>query len=140
MAPPEPDLAAQQRRFSRFASDYNEERPHEALGQRTPASVYQPSARPMPERIAEPDYPPEAAARRVRSNGEIRWRGDLIAVSTALAGKVVAVEETEDDQWLVRFYDVPIGLIDTVKKKLRRPSLPALPADQGGKARDEDKP
>jgi len=48
MKPPEPDLAAQQRRFARFASDYNEERPHEALGQRTPASVYEPSARPMP--------------------------------------------------------------------------------------------
>jgi len=71
MTPPEPDLAAQQRRFAHFARDYNEERPHEALGQRTPASVYEPSARPMPERIAEPDYPPEAAARRVRSNGEI---------------------------------------------------------------------
>jgi Integrase core domain len=88
MTPPEPDLAAQLRRFARFARDYNEERPHEALGQRTPASAYAPSARPMPERIAGPDYPPEAAARRVRSNGEIRWRSDLIAVSTALAASI----------------------------------------------------
>jgi putative transposase len=137
MTPPELDLAAQQRRFARFASDYNEERPHEALGQRTPASVYEPSARPMPERPAAPDYPPEAAARRVRSNGEIRWRGDLIAVSTALVGEIVAVEETEDGQWLVRFYDAPIGLIDIVKKKLRRLSLPA---DRAGEAQDQDKP
>ncbi len=137
MTPPEPDLAAQQRRFARFASDYNEERPHEALGQRTPASVYEPSARPMPERLAEPDYPPEAAARRVRSNGEIRWRGDLIAVSTALVGEIVAVEETEDGQWLVRFYDTPIDLIDIVKKKLRCLSLPA---DRDGEAQDEYKP
>jgi putative transposase len=137
MTPPEPDLAAQQRRFARFARDYNEERPHEALGQRTPASVYETSARPMPERIAEPDYPPEAAARRVRSNGEIRWRGDLIAVSTALAGEVIAIEETEDGQWLVRFYDTPIGRIDFDKKKLRRPSLPT---DRDGEAQDEYKP
>ena len=91
----------------------------------------------MPERIAEPDYPPEAAARRVRSNGEIRWRGDLIAVSTALAGEAVAVEETEDGQWLVRFYDTAIGLIDTHKKKLRRL---AVPADGDGEAQNEDKP
>ncbi len=137
MTPPEPDLAAQQRRFARFARDYNEERPHEALGQRTPASAYVPSARSMPERVAEPDYPPEAAARRVRSNGEIRWRGDLIATSTALAGEAVAVEETEDGQWLVRFYDTAIGLIDTHKKKLRRL---AVPADGDGEAQDEDKP
>jgi len=137
MTPPEPDLAAQQRRFARFARDYNEERPHEALGQRTPASVYETSARPMPERIAEPDYPPEAAARRVRSNGEIRWRGDLIAVSTALVGEIVAVEETEDGQWLVRFYDTPVGRIDFDKKKLRRL---AVPADRDGEAQDEYKP
>ena len=124
MQPPEPDRAAQQRRFAVFARDYNEERPHEALGQRTPASVYQPSPRPMPERIAEPDYPPEAAVRKVRSNGEIKWRGDLIAISTALVGEAVAVEETEDGQWLVRFYDAPIGLIDPDKKKLRRLAVP----------------
>ena len=134
MTPPEPDLAAQQRRFPDFARDYNEERPHEALGQRTPASVYQPSARPMPERLAEPDYPPEAAARRVRSNGEIRWRGDLIAISTALAGEAVAVEETEDGQWLVRFYDMPIGLIDMDKKTLRRLAVP-----DGGDGEAQDK-
>ena len=91
----------------------------------------------MPERIAEPDYPPEAAARRVRSNGEIRWRGDLIAVSTALAGEAVAVVETEDGQWLVRFYDTPIGLIDTEKKRLRRL---AVPADADSQAPDEAKP
>jgi len=134
MTPPEPDLAAQQRRFAR---DYNEERPHQALGQRTPASVYEPSARPMPERIAEPDYPPEAAARQGALERRNQMAGDLIAISTALAGEAVAVEETEDGQWLVRFYDTAIGLIDTHKKKLRRL---AVPADRDGEAQDEDKP
>jgi len=52
-------------------------------------------------------------------------------------GETVAVEETEDGQWLVRFYDAPIGLIDIAKKKLRRPSLPA---DRDGEPQDEDKP
>ena len=62
---------------------------------------------------------------------------ELCAVSTALVGEIVAVEETEDGQWLVRFYDTPIGLIDIVKKKLRRLSLPA---DRDGEAQDEYKP
>lgn len=60
------------------------------------------------------------AARQVRSNGEIKWRGDLIFVSTALIGEAVGVEETQDGQWLVRFFDVPLGLIDPKTQKLRR--------------------
>jgi len=124
MRPAEPNRAAQERRFAAFAHDYNEERPHEALGQRPPASVYQPSPRSMPVHIPKPDYPAEAAVRKVRSNGEIRWRGDLIAISTALVGEAVAVEESDDGQWLVRFYDAPLGVIDPAKKKLRRRADP----------------
>jgi len=125
MRPAEPNRAAQERRFAAFARDYNEERPHEALGQRTPASVYRPSPRKMPERLPEPVYPAEAAVRKVRSNGEIKWRGELVAISTALVGEAVAVEETEDAQWLVRFYDVPLGTIDMNKRKLRSLAVPA---------------
>jgi putative transposase len=74
MQPVEPNRAAQVRRFAAFARDYNEERPHEALGQRPPASVYQRSPRSMPKRLPEPEYPSEAAVRHVRSNGEINGR------------------------------------------------------------------
>ncbi|QIO37413.2 integrase core domain-containing protein [Bradyrhizobium sp. 1(2017)] len=120
MRPPPPTRAAQARRFSAFARDYNEERPHEALGQRPPASCYQPSPREMPRRLPKPDYPSEAAVRQVRSNGEIKWRGDLIHICSALGGEAVAVEETEDGAWQVRFFDVPIGIIDQQTRKLRR--------------------
>jgi putative transposase len=129
MRPPEANLAAQARRFRAFARDYNEERPHEALGQRPPASVYQRSPRKMPNRLPEPDYPSEAAVRKVRSNGEIKWQGDLIHICSALVGEAVAVEETEAGQWRVRFFGVPIGVIDPDKKKLRR-----LAALEGGEA------
>jgi len=124
MQPPEPNRAAQARRFAAFARDYNEERPHEALGQKPPASLYQPSRRAMPRRLPEPDYPPEAAVRKVRSNGEIKWRGDLIHIAGALAGEAVAVEETEAGQWQVRFFNTTIGLIDPDKRKLRRRAGP----------------
>jgi hypothetical protein len=111
----------QARRFMAFQRDYNEERPHEALGQKPPASVYRPSPRPMPSRLPEPDYPPEGAVRRVRSNGEIKWRGDLVGISTALVGEFVCIEETDDGQWSVRFYERPLGVIDHVTNRLRRP-------------------
>ncbi len=74
----------------------------------------------MPARIPEPDYPVEAAVRQVRSNGEIKWQGDLIHLCTALAGEPVALEETQEGQWQVRFFDVPIGIIDPNTRKLRR--------------------
>jgi putative transposase len=120
MRPPPPTKAAQARRFAAFMRDYNEERPHEALGQRPPASVYKASPRAMPSRLPEPNYPVGAAVRQVRSNGEIKWRGDLIHICSALGGEAVAVEETEDGAWQVRFFDVPIGIIDQQTRKLRR--------------------
>ena len=61
-----------------------------------------------------------AAVRQVRSNGEIKWRGDFIHVCSALIGEAVAVEETEDGCWQVRFFNVPIGIIDQKTRKLRR--------------------
>ena len=120
MSPPPSTRAAQARRFAAFMRDYNEERPHESLGQRPPASAYQVSPRQMPKRLPEPDYPSEAAVRQVRVTGEIKWHGDFIHISSALGGERVAVEEAEDGQWQVRFFDVPIGIIDPKTRKLRR--------------------
>jgi putative transposase len=120
MRPPPPNRMAQARRFAAFARDYNEERPHEALGQCPPASVYRISPRALPKRLPEPDYPVDAVVRQVRSNGEIKWRGDFVHLCSALAGETVAIEETEDGQWQVRFFDVPIGIIDQKTGELRR--------------------
>jgi transposase InsO family protein len=120
MHPVSADRRAQARRFKAFTRDYNEERPHEALGQRTPASLYRPSPRALPRRLPEPSYPLEAAVRQVRSNGEIKWQGDLIHICSALVGEAVGVKETEDGSWQVHFFDVPIGVIDRKTRKLRR--------------------
>ena len=121
MQPPAPTREAQQRRFDAFRTDYNHERPHEALGQRPPADLYRPACvRPMPERLPEPDYAAEAAVRRVRSNGEIKWAGDLVHITAALVGEPVAVEEDENGDFAVRFFDRELGVIDGKTKKFRR--------------------
>lgn len=125
MSPPAADQAAQAERFDVFRQDYNHQRPHEALGQLPPAALYRPSPRKLPDRPPEPDYPPQAAVRRVRSNGEIKWRGDLVHISSALCGEPIAVEETEQGDWQVRFYDRPIGRIDPKANQLRRLSAAA---------------
>jgi putative transposase len=50
--PPKADRRAQQRRFDTFRAELNEERPHEALAQATPASCYAASPRAYPARLA----------------------------------------------------------------------------------------
>jgi hypothetical protein len=64
----------------------------------------------------------------VRSNGEIKWRGELVHISSALAGEAVAVDETPQGQWQVRFHARPIGLIDHKTNRLRRLSDAAITA------------
>jgi putative transposase len=110
----------QQVRFDEFRRDFNHNRPHEALGQATPASRYHPSARPYPARIEPPWYDADHAVRQVRSNGEIKWGGDLVFISEALPGETVGVAETEAGDWLVRYADIDLGIIDRKTKKLRR--------------------
>ena len=123
MTPPAADLAEQARRFAAFSYDYNHERPHEALGQRPPARFYRPSERKIPKVLPEPSYPVETAVRQVRSNGVIKWRGELVYISNALIGEAVGVEETQTGDWLVRFFDIPLGIIDRAIPKLRRPAV-----------------
>jgi hypothetical protein len=78
----------------------------------------------MPKHPPEPDYPAEAAVRRVRSNGEIKWRGQLVHISTALIGEPVAIEEADSGAFTVRFYAHTLGHIDEARGKLCRIRLP----------------
>ncbi len=121
---PMADARAQSEVFDAFRHEYNAERPHEALAMATPAEHYRPSARAMPQTVPEPDYPPEAAVRRVRQNGEIKWNGTLIYVSQTLAGEAVAATETEDGRWALSFYAHPLGVIDPKRRRLVRHGAP----------------
>ena len=123
--PPADSVPAQQQRFDEFRVLYNHERPHEALGQQTPASLYQPSPRPYPERLEDPSYGGDVAVRRVRSNGQIKWAGELIFVGEALIGEPVGVVETEAGDWLVRYADVELGYIHQQRRRLSPRPLPA---------------
>jgi transposase InsO family protein len=102
----------QQGRFDAFRRHYNEERPHEALDQRPPAQLYAASPRAMPERIEDPWYDADHQVRRVRSNGEIMWQGELLFVSETLIGELIGIAELETGDHVVRFCDLDIGLID----------------------------
>lgn len=119
---PAANLAAQQEQFDAFQLCYNTERPHQALGQRPPASAYTPSARPYPARLVDPSYPDSPAIRRVRSNGQVKWRGDLIFVSEVLQGEAIAIREGAHG-WHAFFGPVFLGTLDPVKASIRKPPI-----------------
>jgi transposase InsO family protein len=109
-SPPAASLRAQAKRFQAFRRIYNEERPHAALGNATPAERHEASPRRWDGRLRSPE--PEAdARRRVKGNGLISWRGALVYVSEALAGEPVALTETEGGRWEVRYGPILLGSI-----------------------------
>jgi putative transposase len=133
--PPAATAAEQQVRFDRFRNDFNDNRPHEALGQVPPTSRYRRSPRAYPNKVEEPWYDADHAVRKVRSNGEIRWGGEMIFLSEALipafAGtSPVGIAETEAGDWLVRFADIDLGIIDRRNRKLRRVTAGRPPRHQ----------
>lgn len=97
--PPQANLRAQQKAFDRFRQDYNQLRPHEALGMKTPAEVYRPSPRQYPKRIVEPEYESGAIVRVVGSCGRIRWNGERVFISKALGNQPIRLEPGADGLW-----------------------------------------
>ena len=107
--PPSGNLQAQQVRFNRFRHEYNDDRPHEALDQETPGSVYQPSPRALPRTLAPLEYPGHFEVRLVSRNSGIHWKKHWVCVTHTLAGEYVGLEEVDEGLWDVYFGPVKLG-------------------------------
>lgn len=125
--PPARDRRGQQRRFNRWRHEYNEQRPHEALGQRTPHACYTPSARPLPRKLPEIEYPAHFELRYVSRNGGIRWNNHWVNISHVLDQEYVGFEPVADAEWDVWFgpvwlgrFNERTGTIDMLNKKTGR--------------------
>jgi transposase InsO family protein len=119
--PPARSLRQQLERFQDFQRLYNEERPHQALGNDTPAEHYALSSRRWDGVLREPDYDDDHIVRRVRHNGEIRWRGSTVYISEALIGELIGLLEDEDGHWSVRYGPIALGFIAHDDDRLRKP-------------------
>ena len=129
---PAEDRRGQQRELDRFRREYNEVRPHEALGMRTPASVYQPSPRSYPARVPEVEYPDTMLVRTIKSHGHFRWKMHDVFFSEVLWGEPIGLLPVEDGTYTVYFAHLPLARFDGKTCKLAR-----LPA--GSRARDKNK-
>jgi transposase InsO family protein len=112
--PPACSLPAQQRAFDRFRRDYNHERPHEALGQQTPASWYEPSRRPLPVPSWGRDfaYPEDFDTVRTDKHGVARWHGHSLPISSALRHELLGLEPIGPDRWQLYFGLLLLGRIE----------------------------
>ena len=117
--PPAATVREQQARFDVFRRHYNEERPHEALGQTPPAKHWRPPVRQLPPRLEEPWYDADHQVRRVRPPGTIKWRGEQVFIGEALAGELVGLAELERGGHIVRFCDRDLGVIGRDLRFLR---------------------
>jgi transposase InsO family protein len=113
------DLLAQQARFDTWRHEFNHVRPHEALGQTTPASHYEPSPRPYPAELPEIEYPPQFETRRVNQSGYVLWERGKYYLGWVLPLQTVGLEEIDDHRWTVYFGPHALAVLDASTKTIK---------------------
>lgn len=117
-SPAKANLRQQQRAFEQFRTEYNEERPHEALADLPPARVFRRSNREYPEKEPTIEYPSSCEVRRIISNGRLKWRGHFLYINSALNGEPVGIRQTDDGIFNFFYGPIRLGHLDE-----RRPGL-----------------
>ena len=110
--PPRANLRRQQEAFRAFEQEYNYERPHEALENRTPADVYMRSPRSYPPRLPELEYPAGAHLRWVSQQGSVKWKCHRTFISEVLGRQAVGLIEVDDDLFEVYYGPLWLGWLD----------------------------
>jgi len=116
--PPGMNALQQQGKFDDFVSEFNSQRPHEALDMRCPDEVYIPSKRPY-KGLPEVAYPFHDKDILVTSCGRICMYKKKINISTVLAGQRLGIKEVDDGIWLISFMQYDLGYIDLEQKTLQ---------------------
>jgi transposase InsO family protein len=126
--PPAATCRAQQRVFRRFRTEYNDLRPHEALGQSPPAAHYVPSLRPYPERLPALEYPAHFETRLVAANGAFRWHTHGVFLTTVLQHLPIGLEPVADGEWTIHFGALLLGLFsERTNRVIDLNNLPVSP-------------
>jgi transposase InsO family protein len=110
------DATVQQAALDTWRVEYNHERPHEAIGMRLPAELYQPSARRYEAGEVELEYPLGYLRRRVGPSGTICLQSNRISVSEALVGWDVGLQP-EKNRYGLWFCRLRLGEVDLQTQK-----------------------
>ena len=107
----------QQAKFDDFIEEFNTERPHQALGQKPPATFYTPSKKAY-EGLPDLDYPLHDKSVIVTTCGRVCFDNRKINLSQVFAGQRVGVKQVEDRLWLISFMDYDLGYFDDTECRL----------------------
>ena len=116
--PPAMNILAQQEKFDAFVTEFNTERPHEALRMKCPDQIYIPATRTYAG-LPELEYPLHDRDILVTACGRICMHRKKINISTVLAGQKLGIKEVDDGIWLVSFLTYDLGYIDLEQKTLQ---------------------
>ena len=105
-SPPKANRRRHRRAFDHFRHSYNNERPHEALGQRPPVRLYTPSFRPYPSRLR---------------------KGDRVYVSESLRGEPIGLVQQDERTWSIQFGPLLIGVLDDHARRIDKTPVHVLP-------------
>jgi transposase InsO family protein len=111
LRPPARHPRAQQQRSQHWLHHYNTERPHEALGQKVPASLYRKSLRRYRPLRTGFIYPASWKVCRVGHKGYIRWRGRVRLLSRIVAHQRVGLRPTSPDTAEVYLEKILLGTL-----------------------------
>ena len=121
--PVSPNRRSQQLRIDRWRKEYNEDRPHEALGMKKPAQLYRVSPRRHSGKISPIDYPEGYERIKVDSNGFIRWQGHRIYLGETLSNKRLGLKPLDNGCKEVYFANRVLGeLTPQTRARLRPPA------------------
>jgi putative transposase len=105
------NVLQQQARFDAFVDQFNQERPHQALGMKVPADLYTRSAR-VYRGLEDLTYPFHDQTVAVTHCGRICFKGRKVNLSHVFAGQNVGVTQVGERIWLVTFMHYDLGYFD----------------------------
>jgi len=140
-APPRADILAQQRAFDLFRKIYNHQRPHEALGQKPPATCFALSPRRYPRPLVRlATESPWEHVERVDKDGFIRWHKQRLFITRALAHEDVSIEyDGVIEEWLVIFGPLCVGILKEMPKPTFQPTKGRM-VDQINRESESERP
>lgn len=127
---PAATVAEETERLAYWQLVYNTERPHEALGMKTPGDVYRRSPRRLDD--ARPYvYPADMLRRRVRRDGCIRLCGRHVYLSEALSRAEVGLQPLAEGCWRVSYCGLIVcDLLRADGRTKRQPVPDTAPAGE----------
>jgi len=118
--PPAMTLSLQQEKFNQFKKYYNNKRYHEALNQKTPATIHKTSIRIWDGKFRSPEYSDEYEIRKVGAAGNMKWKGSEFFISEMLKGEYVGIKEIGFGLMEIYYGPIVIGKIDLNRGFIKR--------------------